>query len=99
MASLGSGDGGGKGNLGSQLATLSFWVFAHLPQAPASEVLPAGCTLKPALPLTQGWPRARVQQLFVDWLRELVDAQGFHSRKSSRPALGALLLAIHRGSI
>ena len=58
----------------------------------------AGCILEQSLHLTQGWPGARVRQMFVDWLNELVAAQEYNPGKSSRPALGAPLTAVHTGA-
>ena len=43
-------------------------------------------------------PEPRAQQLFVDWLNELADAQGVNSGESSHPSLGTLLAAVHAGA-
>lgn len=50
--------------------------------------------------LTQGWPGARAQKWFVDWLNDLVDAQGFNSGgvQPSFPGHNAHHHS-HRGSI
>ena len=82
-----------KGNLGSWLANLSFWVFAcflmsviKIPGLESPGL--AGCILEPSLHLPQGWPGATVRQMFVDQLNELAASQQYNSGKSRCPACG-----------
>lgn len=99
-ASCSGGRRRGRGNLGPCLATLGFCTFARLRSPPAWKVLPASSVLKQSCISHRAGlePEPRAQQLFVDWLNELADAQGVNSGEFSHPSLGTLLAAVHAGA-
>ena len=99
----GQAGGRGKGNLGSWLANLNFWVFAcflmSVTKIPSLESPGlAACMLEQSLHLPQDRPGATVRQMFVDQLNELAASQQYNPGKSSHPAPWAWLTAMKVGA-